>query len=182
LTLERGLPDIPNEHSDEGTACHDVAAWCLKEHRRAAARVGDYIVVSHGTEDERKVRFDDEMAEWVQGYVDCVRFLAIGHEYAVEQRLEFSQFVGLANQFGTTDFAFFNDREGELNVVDAKFGHVPVDVKRNPQLMIYALGTLAQMYEQAMLAAGEQFEDSFDKSVREVLTQQQEGSDDDLAD
>lgn len=160
LTMEAPFPNKSNTHSDDGTAMHDIAARCLTEHTRAAAYVDTWVKVSHAGESERKVQFDEEMADLVQGYVDYVRTRAIGNKLDVEQRLEFSKFVGVANQFGTTDAGITNPKDGELEVVDLKTGHKPVDVESTPQLPIYALAMLGELYERAQRTASEVDDDA----------------------
>lgn len=152
LVLEAGIPNEANTYSDDGTAMHEVAAWCLTEHRRALKRVGEYITVSTPDEPVRKVLFDEDMAELVQGYVDQVRMLGIGNTLLVEQRVDFSGFVDAEGQFGTADAIIVNERDGELMVVDLKTGHRPVEVEGNTQLMIYALGALRLLADRAALA------------------------------
>lgn len=165
LKMEEPFPDTANEHSDAGTACHEVAAWCLTEHWRAAKRIGDWITVSHEGEELRQVCFTEEMSALVQEYVDYVRAAAIGHELLVEQRLEHSRFVAEEAQFGTTDALIVNRELGELMVIDLKAGHVPVSVVRNRQLMIYALAALGELYEKAMAAkAALETEEDYDLS------------------
>jgi len=104
------------------------------------------VKVSRGGEPERKVQFDESMADDVQGYVDTVRALGIGNTLLVEQRIDFSDSVQVPGQFGTADSIVVNNRDGELMVIDAKFGHTPVDVEENSQLMLYALGALNLLY------------------------------------
>jgi hypothetical protein len=100
----------------------------------------------HGqNEAPRFVEFTEEMAEWVQEYVDTFRVLAIGNTHWVEERVEFSEYVGVPNQFGTVDGAIYVAEDKELQVHDAKFGHRPVDVVENSQLMYYALGAYARL-------------------------------------
>lgn len=152
LAMEDAYPNLPNVHSDEGTACHAVAAWCLTEHYRASHRIGQWITVSHPDEEiERKVCFTEEMADWTQSYVDHVRYTAIGCDrLLVEQRLPFGKFVATEDCFGTTDAAILDYGRGEIVIEDAKFGYVEVDVHRNKQLMIYALAMLGALYEEHM--------------------------------
>jgi hypothetical protein len=151
LTMEAPFPNKSSTHSDDGTAMHDVAARCLTGNHRAAEFVDHWVPVGGG----RKVQFDEDMADLTQGYVDYVRTLAVGHELHVEQRLGFSKFVGVPDQFGTTDAGIVNKAQGELIVVDLKTGHRPVDVTENMQLSVYALAMLGDLYERAMRKAQE---------------------------
>jgi hypothetical protein len=166
LTLEESIPNGASSYSDAGTAMHDIAARCLTEHRRATHYVGEYVVVSLPHEiEQRKVEFDADMAELVQGYVDAMRFQAIGATaHWVEQRVNFSEFCGVPNQFGTADFIVLDEREGVVSVSDLKTGYTPVDVRKNTQLMIYALGALAKLRDEdeASLLEGETAEDEED--------------------
>lgn len=158
LTLEEPIPNVPTTYSDDGTAMHDVAAQCLITGRRASTFIGDYIVVSLPKEkDVRKVRFDEDMADLVQGYVDSCLFMARGKQMWVEQRVNFSEFCGVDNQFGTADLIVLDRRQGELIVDDLKTGYTPVDVRKNSQLMCYALGALAKLRDEA----GQQEEELF---------------------
>lgn len=131
--------------ADDGTCCHVVAAMCLTQHRRASHWIGQDIKVSGPNEEDRFLEFTDERAEKTQQYVDEVRFLGIGQETWVEQRVTFSQYIDVPEQFGTMDFATYNPNEYLLDVRDAKFGYLPVEAEDNSQLKVYALGLLAKL-------------------------------------
>lgn len=143
VVLEHGLPDSSNVYSDSGTAIHEVAAWCLTEHKRALTRIGDLILVSDEGEPARHVEFTEDMADLAQGYVDFVRFEGINHRVLVEKRVDFSDFVAVPDQTGTADAIIVNEEDGVLSLIDLKTGYRPVDVVENSQLMLYALGAVA---------------------------------------
>jgi hypothetical protein len=105
----------------------------------------------------RKVRFDEDMADLVQGYVDSCLFMARGKRMWVEQRVNFSEFCGVEGQFGTADLIVLDEAQGELVVCDLKTGYTPVDVRKNSQLMCYALGALAKLRDED----GQEEEDLF---------------------
>lgn len=142
ITLEAAFPNLPNTYSDDGTACHTVASDCLMFGGNPRGSIGDLIVVSDPGEPERRVPFTEEMAEITQGYVDTIRKRAKGHELHVEQRVEFSYYVDVPDQFGTADAIILKFDERELEVCDLKTGYVFVEVEDNPQLLIYALAAL----------------------------------------
>lgn len=148
LVLEAPIPNRANTYSDDGTAMHTLAALCLTEHRRATHWVGQDFAVEAPGEPERLVTITDDMAELVQGYVDTVRVFGIGNETMVEQRVDFSQFVQLPDQFGTADAIVIDDRAGEVIIVDLKTGHTPVVVEENTQMLLYALGVVAKLTEE----------------------------------
>jgi len=158
LTLEAPIPNKSSEYSDDGTAMHDIAARVLTGYLMCAAdAIGTWVTVSRPDEEPtRKVQIDEDMADLVQAYVEMVLAKASGHELHVEQRVEFSQFVGLEDQFGTADFIIIErddaGRMHTLDVGDLKTGHKPVDVEHNSQALTYALGALGDMYERAMTA------------------------------
>lgn len=145
IALEQHVQTKTSAAADDGTCCHVVAAMCLTEHRRATHWIGKEIKVSGPNEEDRFLEFTEDRAAKTQQYVDEVRALAIGQEMWVEQRVSFSQYIDLPDQFGTMDFATYNPDEFLLDVRDAKFGYTPVLVEDNPQLKVYALGMLAKL-------------------------------------
>ena len=148
LVLEEPIPNKSSDASDEGTAMHAIAAFILTAGgpgygKPAASWIGGTVPVNAKNEPFRKVDFTEEMADLVQGYCDTVNALAEGNTLMVEKRVEFSEFVGVPDQFGTCDVAIIDELAGELFVIDLKTGHRPVDVVKNTQGMLYALGVLA---------------------------------------
>jgi hypothetical protein len=143
VALESVLPEKSSSFADEGTAAHELASMALLSERDAAAFLGRVITVA-GRSNGKSTDFvvDDDMAHEVQKYLDAVRQYAQGGTLLVEQRLEFSEYVGIPEQFGTSDAVIMVG--DELQVHDLKFGRgVQVDAEENEQLMLYALGALA---------------------------------------
>jgi hypothetical protein len=140
LALEAGLPDTSSTFADEGTLAHAVASECLTQEHDAAVFVGElFIYNDHGV--AKSASIEKEMAEFVQVYLDAIREYAQGNELLVEQRLEFSRYVDVPDQFGTSDAVILT--EDEIQVHDLKYGRgVKVDADNNEQLMLYALGAL----------------------------------------
>jgi hypothetical protein len=136
VSLESQFPDTSSKFADEGTAAHELAAWALESGNDAIAYLGRLIDV-----DGNQFEVNDEMASNVQAYVDTVREYAIDGQLMVEQRVDFSDVVGVPESFGTSDAVIlFKD---EIILVDLKYGKgVRVDAERNEQLMLYALGAL----------------------------------------
>jgi hypothetical protein len=188
ITLEAAFPNKSSEHSDRGTACHEIGARCLQNNDEAILHVGEMVEVEPermvyqlwvtvdgttkwmrevcDTEEQAKLlapscngptdivpfvqparfrEFTEEMAEATQGYVDTVRALAEGHLLFIEQRVAFGDDIGVADQFGTADTTIMYVEQKELFVIDAKFGHTPVRVERNSQLLLYALGKYREL-------------------------------------
>lgn len=148
IVLEAPYPNKTNEYSDEGTACHEVAAWALTTGKRPAERTGEYINVASKREEPRFVRFTEALVDMVTTEVDTMRALMEGAIATfIEHRVDISALVGVPDQFGTLDVGIVT-ADGELQVRDFKFGHTPVDVTENTQLLIYAAG----LYEEVSLA------------------------------
>lgn len=157
MVMEKGIPNTSSAHADEGTAAHFLASECLEQGRNATDFLNCFIVIKKGnakwliSEGTNSVshslstsvfRVDLEMAEYVQKYIDAVRSQADGNELLVEQRVEFSEFIGSENAFGTADAIIIC--QSEIQVHDLKYGRTKVDAQGNEQLRLYALGALSQ--------------------------------------
>ena len=136
LVLEDGLPDSTSIHAAEGTAAHELGAMCLTEGKDANAYLGRVLKA-----DGYEFTVDENMADYIQEYVNRIREYANGNaELMVEQRVDFSRYVGIPDQFGTSDAVVL--LQDELQVHDLKYGRgVQVDADNNKQLLLYALGT-----------------------------------------
>ncbi len=136
IALESAYPDKSSKFADEGTAAHELAAMALTADNDAEAYLGRVIAVG-----DNQFEVDAEMAEHVQTYINLVRDYAQGGQLMVEQRVEFSDVVGVPDSFGTSDSIILLSEE--LVLVDLKYGKgVRVDAEQNEQLMLYALGAL----------------------------------------
>ncbi|MEO6588963.1 MAG: DUF2800 domain-containing protein [Pyrinomonadaceae bacterium] len=146
ITMEASFPDAPNEHSDRGTACHDIAARVLTgEGVEVADYLDDPILVSDEGEEKRFVEFDEDLVAMTEGYVAEIRALReTSEECWIEQRVEFSDWVDVPEQFGTADVIMLRKLAEsdayELAICDLKTGYHWVDAEENSQLMLYALG------------------------------------------
>lgn len=133
--LEKDLPDSSSRAADEGTAAHELAAWCLTTHGNARDRLGDTIQVA---QDLWEVT--PEMADYVQQYVDNVRKLP--GDLMVEQPLQIGFITGETEATGTGDAVIL---DGEtLYIGDLKYGYNFVDAADNAQLRTYACAALRQ--------------------------------------
>ena len=125
LALEADLPDTSSAFADEGTLAHALAASCLTHEEDA--RLYDncaFDYVDHGV--KKGATICREMCDFVQVYIDRIRQYADGHELMVEQRLEFSSYVDVPDQFGTSDAVILAG--DEIQVHDLKYGRgVKVD-------------------------------------------------------
>lgn len=154
LAMEAGLVDEGSEFALEGTAAHALAEIVLRNRldptlvgielqggQNATDYIGTYPLAKG--EGSAGPQVTDDMAEFVQRYVETVWALADGNSLLVEQRVDFSDVVGVPEQFGTADAVIITPTE--LQVHDLKFGRgVKVDAVNNKQLQLYALGALEQ--------------------------------------
>lgn len=132
--LEKDLPDTSSAAADEGTAAHEVGAWCLQTGGNARDRLGDMIRVG---DDFWEVTA--EMADYVQQYVDNVR--ALPGELMVEQSLQIGFLTGEDGATGTGDALRIFEKT--LYVGDLKYGfsYVPAD---SDQLKMYGAAAVRQ--------------------------------------
>lgn len=148
LAMESTLPDSTSEFAKEGTLAHALAAGCLEEQCDAEKFIGVSLAYEVGGDFDAGT-ITNEMAHFVQTYLDAVRTYAMDAELLIEQRLEFSAYIDQPDQFGTSDVVILTS--DEIQVHDLKYGRgVKVDAfdekdgqrTGNPQLMLYALGAL----------------------------------------
>ena len=155
VALEADEPDTSNDYSDEGTAAHFLASTCLELDKDAAAFKTQQIAVFNGRADwafaghkypgvkpSNTYIIDDEMAAYVQLYLDKVREYADGGTLLVEQRMSISHLTGEEDAAGTADAVILQG--DEIIIADLKYGMREVDGDRNKQMMVYALAALRE--------------------------------------
>lgn len=139
--LAEKIPNQDTSYSREGTVAHKLAELYV---RRWAGREPADIIAVALQEVRRDPVYSPEMEEAAEMYLDAVR-----KEYDeahsdnqlifTEQRVDFSRFA--PGGFGTADCIIHS--RGTISVIDFKYGAgVPVKASGNPQLQLYALGTL----------------------------------------
>ena len=135
VEAERGLPNTSSFHANEGTAAHELAEILLRTQDSPSKWVGVTLP-------ESKWVVDDEMALWVEPYVNFVLASAPKNSFAAfEVRVDFSGWV--PDGFGTSDAIIVSG--DTLHVIDLKYGKgVPVSPVHNSQGMLYALGAYAE--------------------------------------
>ena len=155
VALEADEPDTSNDYSDEGTAAHFLASTCLELVKDALSFKTQQIAVFNGRADwafaghkypgvkpSNTYTIDDEMAAYVQLYLDKVREYADGGTLLVEQRMSISHLTGEEDAAGTADAVILQG--DEIIIADLKYGMWEVDGDRNKQMMVYALAALRE--------------------------------------
>lgn len=128
--------DVGSDYAQEGTDAHALCEFRLK--RALGMEAEDPI--------ENLTFYNTEMEDAAESYVAYVLELLEEAKQAcpdplavVEQRVDYSRYV--PQGFGTADSVIIAD--GTLYVTDMKYGKgVRVECEGNPQLRLYALGTL----------------------------------------
>lgn len=135
--------------ADEGTAAHTLLADCLLQKKDVALDIGRVIPVitldEDGNEIERReFTVDEEMAGYIQTVIDSVNArVAQGWVLLVEQRVDFSNFIGIPDQFGTADIILVSPDGAHVSVEDLKYGRGhKVYPEGNHQMLTYAVGVL----------------------------------------
>jgi hypothetical protein len=129
-------------YADMGTAMHAVAERCLRDDLEVSGKwVGEEIEVGPAS----TVTITDEMIPIIAMFVDYVRSLPDNTYKAYELRVTpFAEH----KIFGTADnVSIYEDDQNSmvLEIVDLKSGRTLVDVVKNTQLMIYAIGAYKEL-------------------------------------
>lgn len=137
--LTADAPRTSSAYAAEGTAIHEAAAAVLLG---GTWPLQGYKVTADG----HSFVWDAEMEEVGQAYVDYVQGLPADFMF-VEQRVAFGPAIGVTDPedgFGTADAIV--GIGAVLVVIDLKCGRgVDVQPEGNPQLMLYAIGALAEL-------------------------------------
>lgn len=138
VKLSEGFPDTSSIYADEGTAAHTLAEKCFVQDKDAKFFVGTVINVG-----ELVFSVDEEMAAYVQVYLDYVRREGEGKPVLYEQSLPLTPLTGEEDAFGTADAVVVGT--DTLHIIDLKFGMgQEVDAADNAQLMMYAAAARAE--------------------------------------
>lgn len=145
VAIEKDFPNESSVYAAEGTLAHELGEISL---RRDLEQITE-------TEFKKKLKpimtnelWTADMPDYVDRYVNtCMEKVAEAKktdslaEFRVEQRLDFSDWV--PEGFGTGDFVIVAD--GKVEICDLKYGKgVPVSAENNSQMMLYALGAIAE--------------------------------------
>lgn len=142
-------PQAQTPWAKKGTLQHELnekALLAFITYKKSGLQATMYVA-----KDDPECEFDGEEAlrisEIYTKYIweSALEQALTGKAYALEDKLVLDEKLDL---WGTADFwaAYINDKAKRLGiVVDYKNGHYVVDIKNNPQLMLYALGLRAEL-------------------------------------
>lgn len=157
--LEAEEPNRDTDYTKEGTLAHAYCAKALK-----ATILGVPTDEEDREIEELKEYYTDDMLQYVEAYAAIVgdkltraSLKVRDSQLIIERRLDFTKWI--PDSFGTADAIIITD--GTLEVIDFKYGKgVEVSAEWNTQMMIYALGAIAQ------------YEDEYNiRSVRMTIVQ-----------
>ena len=134
-------------YADEGTIAHGMAEGMISKDDKLVQKYEVEAAKFYGEHPELNGTFL-EMKMILQPYVDYVfeEYAAQVHEdgaaqLMTEERVDLTEYI--PGGFGTSDVVIL--RQGRLHIIDLKYGKgVSVSAEDNPQLKLYALGTLAR--------------------------------------
>lgn len=138
--VEAEFPETASEYAEEGRLAHSVCELAAKK---------KFTVMNNRTYNSRlkklkaDPKWDDEMLSTAATYVEHLTEHAMRFEHApyvaLEVQVDITDYAPEA--FGTCDCVMIGG--DELIITDYKHGKgVPVSAQDNPQMLLYALGTL----------------------------------------
>lgn len=147
VKLSEHYPNGSSIYADEGTIAHGMAEGMISKDDKLVQKYEVEAAKFYGEHPELNGTFL-EMKMILQPYVDYVfeEYAAQVHkdgaaQLMTEERVDLTEYI--PGGFGTSDVVIL--RQGRLHIIDLKYGKgVSVSAEDNPQLKLYALGTLAR--------------------------------------
>ena len=147
VKLSEHYPNGSSIYADEGTLAHGMAEGMISKDDKLVQKYEVEAAKFYGEHPELNGTFL-EMKMILQPYVDYVfeEYAEQVHEdeaaqLMTEERVDLTEYI--PGGFGTSDVVIL--RQGRLHIIDLKYGKgVSVSAEDNPQLKLYALGTLAR--------------------------------------
>lgn len=147
VKLSEHYPNGSSIYADEGTIAHSMAEGMISKDDKLVQKYEVEAAKFYGEHPELNGTFL-EMKMILQPYVDYVfeEYATQVHEdgaaqLMTEERVDLTEYI--PGGFGTSDVVIL--RQGRLHIIDLKYGKgVSVSAEDNPQLKLYALGTLAR--------------------------------------
>lgn len=147
VKLSEHYPNGSSIYADEGTIAHGMAEGMISKDDKLVQKYEVEAAKFYGEHPELNGTFL-EMKMILQPYVDYVfeEYAAQVHEdeaaqLMTEERVDLTEYI--PGGFGTSDVVIL--RQGRLHIIDLKYGKgVSVSAEDNPQLKLYALGTMAR--------------------------------------
>tara|TARA_R100001143_G_C3360997_1_gene135685 strand:- start:17975 stop:19177 length:1203 start_codon:yes stop_codon:yes gene_type:complete len=143
LAATQGMDGGSSRFAREGTAAHTLGERALQYASGNPVRKAEFWIGETITVEGEDFVVDQEMADFVQVYVDQV--MREPGELIIEEKLSLDDVYGVENQFGTGDAVVLDHENNRLYVGDLKYGRgVQVYAKDNEQLYSYGAAALRQ--------------------------------------
>lgn len=147
VLVSEKFPQTSSSYAEEGTFAHSLAETILGG-KVPGTKFKKEVDAFYELHPELGGSYA-EMEDYIKGYCEFVleELTAQLHEdldadMMTEQRVDLNDYI--EGGFGTSDTVIV--REGFLHIIDLKYGKgVPVSAEDNPQLRLYALGTLSML-------------------------------------
>ena len=136
------FPDKGSSFAAEGTLAHELAELKVRKHFTPMFKTAYTRAYNKIKKDEL---YTPEMDHVTDDYLEYIKDCAMQYDAApsviCEVQVDFSAYV--PGGYGTADCIMLGG--GTMRVIDFKYGKgVPVSTEENPQMMLYAIGALAQ--------------------------------------
>lgn len=143
VRLEEQFPETTSTYAEEGTLAHEIGE--LKLRKYYTEPMSQRTFNTRLNKMKKHELFQEEMLKHTDTYLEYLQGLTIGMKstpyVAVEKRIDYSAYA--PDGFGTVDCLIISS--DTLYVTDFKYGKgVPVSAENNPQMKLYALGTLIE--------------------------------------
>lgn len=140
--LEDTLPESTSQYAEEGRLAHKLAELTVRK-KFLILKPSEYKKQLKAIEESPF--YASEMKEHVETYLDYISAIVHSHTsppyLALERRLDYGHIA--PEGFGTGDCIIIGGNV--LHINDFKYGQgVPVEAEGNPQMLLYALGALAE--------------------------------------
>lgn len=132
--LEQEFEDRTSSAAAEGTAAH---AWCEYKLQKALGLPAGEPPTSEYDSPEMDAH-TDAYVEFVLEALEEAKQTCADPQLLIEQRLDLTSYIPEA--FGTGDCIIVAD--SNIHIIDMKYGMQIVEAENNPQLRLYALGSL----------------------------------------
>lgn len=128
-----------------GTDKHELMTLCLREHVDAGLYLGrtfgSNIITQEFADDVQRA------IDWVRSRIHSYVLLGASVQTLLDTAVCIERITGEEGATGTLDIALlvtWPKGRSLVDIIDAKFGHFPVDADNNPQLTMYASGVLEE--------------------------------------
>jgi hypothetical protein len=156
VILSRGIPNKTNKASERGTAAHACLEFLVNNRDKLKKPSTRKKVLKAAEEGFTMGEADGEVIHWDEGMIANAlhavawveKQLQPGSEVFVETKVESTKFTTKDKknrQKSTLDIGIANYAARELIIADFKNGTHPVEVKKNSQLIYYALAMLIKL-------------------------------------